>query len=306
MRYWWVNQNQTHRHEIGNGFLWSPKRNADGSYSPYYNFMTEMQPGDIVFSYVNGYLVAVGVASSASYSSIKPREFGKVGEVWSQEGWKVDVDFQIADNPVSPKNHLKLIEPLLPEKYSPLTSTGSGNQAYLFSIPAQLGILLLQLLRIEELTWGVTSLDEIEFDEAEQEIIRDVTLEETMKQTLVLARRGQGKFRERVRNFERQCRVTGVSAEQLLIASHIKPWKSSSNEERLSGHNGLFLSPHIDKLFDSGLMSFENSGAILISPQLDSEVLRLWNIDPRQKVKKFGSDQNYFLEHHRNDVFRSA
>jgi hypothetical protein len=268
--------------------------------------MTEMQPGDIVFSYVNGQIVAVGIASSTAYSSTKPREFGRKGEVWSQEGWKIDVDFQISDKPVSPKNHLKLIEPLLPQKYSPLTAAGSGTQAYLFSIQADLGVLLLRLLGIEELTWGVTSLDEIEFDEAEQEIIRDVTLAETMKQTLVLARRGQGKFRERVRNFERRCRVTGVSAEKLLIASHIKPWRTSTNDERLSGHNGLFLSPHIDKLFDSGFLSFENSGEMLISPQLDSEVLRLWHIDPSKKVERFLSDQNYFLEHHRIDVFRAT
>ena len=30
MRYWWVNQNQTYRHDIGGGYLWSPKRNANG------------------------------------------------------------------------------------------------------------------------------------------------------------------------------------------------------------------------------------------------------------------------------------
>jgi 2-polyprenyl-6-methoxyphenol hydroxylase-like FAD-dependent oxidoreductase len=30
MRYWWVNQNQTHRHELGGGYLWSPKRPVGG------------------------------------------------------------------------------------------------------------------------------------------------------------------------------------------------------------------------------------------------------------------------------------
>jgi hypothetical protein len=29
MRYWWVNQKQTHRHELGDGYLWSPKRRAN-------------------------------------------------------------------------------------------------------------------------------------------------------------------------------------------------------------------------------------------------------------------------------------
>lgn len=306
MRYWWVNQKQTHRHEIGNGFLWSPKKNSDGSASPFYNFMTEIQPGDIVFSYVNRQIIAVGVATSKAFTSTKPQEFGRAGETWSSEGWKVDVDFQVVDSPIAPRNHWSIINPLLPERYSPLQSNGSGNQAYLFSISTELGALLLNLLGIEELNWEVLSLDELKFDEYEQEIIRDATIEETLKPTLVLARRGQGKFRERVRNFERSCRVTGVSAEKLLIASHIKPWAISTNEERLSGHNGLFLSPHIDKLFDSGFMSFENSGEILISPQLDDDVLSRWHIDATRKVRKFGADQAYFMEYHRSDVFRAA
>ena len=306
MRYWWVNQKQTHRHEIGNGFLWSPKKNSDGSNSPFYNFMTEIQPGDLVFSYVNSYVLAVGVATTKAFTSLKPREFGKAGESWSEDGWKVDVDFQVVDHPIAPKNHWPMISPLLPDRYSPLQSNGSGNQAYLFNISADLGSLLLSLLGVQELNWEVSSLEELQFDEFEQEIIEDATIEETIKSTLVLARRGQGKFRERVKNFERNCRVTGVSAEKLLIASHIKPWASSTNEERLSGHNGLFLSPHIDKLFDSGFMSFEDSGEVLISPQLDQEVLALWHIDATKRVRKFGTDQAYFLEHHRNDVFRAA
>lgn len=306
MRYWWVNQKQTHRHEIGNGFLWSPKRNSDGQASRFYDFMTEIVPGDIVFSYVRGQIIAVGVAVSSSYTSPKPREFGKAGDVWSQEGWKVDVDFKIADSPVAPKNHLSLIRPLLPERYSPLQSNGQGNQAYLFGISPELGQLLLGLLNMTELEWNVNSLDQLEFDQAEQEIIQDATLQETTKVALILSRRGQGKFRDRVKNFEPKCRVTGVSAEQVLIASHIKPWKSSTNDERLSGHNGLFLSPHVDKLFDSGFLSFEDSGALLISPKLDEEVLPRWHIDPNAKVKKFGSDQAYFLEHHRAHVFKSA
>jgi predicted restriction endonuclease len=100
--------------------------------------------------------------------------------------------------------------------------------------------------------------------------------------------------------------VTGVTSSKLLIASHIKPWATSSNEERLNGHNGLFLSPHIDKLFDSGLMSFEDSGEMLFSDMLDVDVLTRWKIDPTKKVKRFGQDQAYFLEHHRKSVFQQS
>ena len=46
MRYWWVNQKQTFRQELAGGFMWSPKMNANGGNNPYYNFMTEVVPGD--------------------------------------------------------------------------------------------------------------------------------------------------------------------------------------------------------------------------------------------------------------------
>jgi hypothetical protein len=128
-------------------------------------------------------------------------------------------------------------------------------------------------------------------------------LEETMKASLVLARRGQGKFRKRVELFEGSCRVAGVTSSKLLIASHIKPWATSTNEERLNGHNGLFLSPHVGKLFDSGLMSFENTGEMLFSEDLDRDILERWSIGATKRVKKFGQDQSYFLGNHKENVF---
>jgi len=192
---------------------------------------------------------------------------------------------------------------MLDEKYSLLQANGDCNQVYVTAITSELGSVLPGLLCSPGLVISANSLDDLAFDETEQLIIQDAMLEETIKASLVLARRGQGKFRKRVEFFEGSCRVTGVTSSKLLIASHIKPWATSSNEEGLNGHNGLFLSPHIDRLFDSGLMSFEDSGEMLFSGDLDRDVLERWNIDATKKVKKFGQDQAYFLEHHREDVF---
>jgi putative restriction endonuclease len=304
LRYWWVNQKQTYRQELAGGFMWSPKRNANGGRNPYYDFMTEVQPGDLVFSYANGYLIAVGVAMSPAQESSKPKDFGNVGEVWSNDGWRVDVDFTKAENPISPKNHLGVIASLLPDRYSPLQPNGHGNQVYLTSISTELGQVLLGLLGNPDLSWPVVSLRDLSFEQEEQELFRDVSINETVKATLILARRGQGAYRERVRFFEGACRVTGVDRPELLIASHIKPWKTSTNDERVNGHNGLFLSPHVDKLFDSGFISFEDSGEMLVSPQLDRSVLERWSINPASKVRKFRDEQTFFLESHRGLVFK--
>ena len=121
-----------------------------------------------------------------------------------------------------------------------------------------------------------------------------------------MARRGQGLFRSRVQAIETQCRVTGVNSEKFLIASHIKPWKSSDNIERLDGNNGLFLSPHIDRLFDGGFISFEKSGEMLVSPQLDLSVLEKWSVNPNKKYGKFNDEQGYFLDYHSKELFKAA
>ena len=65
MRYWWVNQNQTYRHEVGGGYLWSPKRKKNNQRNVFYEFMREVAPGDVVLSFMDTRIAALGVAQTA-------------------------------------------------------------------------------------------------------------------------------------------------------------------------------------------------------------------------------------------------
>ena len=85
----------------------------------------------------------------------------------------------------------------------------------------------------------------------------------TERDALTKARLGQGLFRHRVADLEPACRVTGLARQEFLVASHIKPWRSCANSERLSGSNGLLLSPHVDKLFDRHWISFDSAGELI-------------------------------------------
>ena len=87
----------------------------------------------------------------------------------------------------------------------------------------------------------------------------------------MLSRRGQGLFRARVAATERKCRVTGVTQNEYLRASHSKPWCDSTNDERLNGENGLLLTPDVDHSFDRGFVGFEGNGDVLVSPVADSQ-----------------------------------
>lgn len=134
-----------------------------------------------------------------------------------------------------------------------------------------------------------------------EKIVSDRTLDITEMKRLVKSRLGQGIFREKLISYWGGCAVTHVKDTRLLIASHIKPWRNSSNSERLDVHNGLLLLPNFDLAFDAGLISFDKMGAIMISPQLE-EPQKL-GIYADLKIKLSPDHEKYF-EHHRVSVFR--
>ena len=75
--------------EIAGGYLWSPKRNADGARNPFYESMREVSPGDPVFSFVDTSIATIGFAKSYRWECPKPTEFGSVGLNWENIGWRV-------------------------------------------------------------------------------------------------------------------------------------------------------------------------------------------------------------------------
>ncbi len=83
-----------------------------------------------------------------------------------------------------------------------------------------------------------------------QEIIEHPHIDSTEKSSLIQSRIGQGKFREGLLKLWGACSVTQSNNYPLLVASHIKPWSKSTNQERLDPYNGLLLLPNLDKAFD--------------------------------------------------------
>lgn len=322
MRFWWVNQNQTFRHEVPGGYLWSPKRNRNGRTNPFYEFMKEVSPGDIIFSFADTRIPALGVALSYAYEAPKPLEFGQVGAYWETIGWRVDVQFTTLLNPVRPVDHIARLRPYLPSKYSPLQVNGDGLQSvYLTFVPELLAGQLVDLIGSEARaflqTWSVADaqapialVGQAEWEEHQVEVLKGASdISDTTKSAVVLARRGQGLFRARVASIEKRCRVTGVTNLEYLRASHTKPWRDATNEERLDGENGLLLSPDVDHLFDRGLISFEASGAILLSPVADVEAIHKLGITRdllKQKSGAFSEGQRKYLDFHRENIFLEA
>jgi len=122
----------------------------------------------------------------------------------------------------------------------------------------------------------------------------------TVSQTVSQVRVGQDYFRDEViRLCNGACVVTKITDVSLLIASHIKPWREATDEERLDGNNGLLLSPHIDKLFDRHLITFSDDGRIMSSPRLDKRSIDGWGIN-FDKFYKLTEGQRKYMTGHRS------
>jgi hypothetical protein len=323
MRYWWVNHKQTFRHEFGGNYIWSPKAKRGGALNPFYETMREVAPVDIIFSYAGGVIQGFGVAQTHCYTSPRPDEFGHIGDAWDQLGWRVDVAFNRISPVVRPSEHMNLLGPTLPERYSPLDEMGRGYQhVYLASIPKKMAVTLAQLisptmLRLVTATAAAEEANILdtellginEWEEAEtNRILRDKKIADTTRKALIKARIGQGLFRRNVASIEHRCRVTGVTYPTHLFAGHIKPWRESTDEERLNGENGLLLAPSIDHLFDRGFISFEDNGELIISDVAHKESVRRMGVDTKHVVHvgRFSDGQKFFLAHHRRAVFLQA
>ena len=312
MRYWWVNQNQTYRHETEGGFLWSPKRRADGSRNEFYDTMQRVMPGDVVFSFCDTRIKALGVATGRAQTAPKP-DFGGAGLNWSAEGWFVPVDYVAFDAPARSKDHIDKLRPFLPAKYSPLQPNGDGLQSvYLAEVPELLAHALIGVIgadayeeKLADLTAFPTSPDDERIDGPEF-VVPDDIIGPTFTEQVIKARRGQGVFRANIMLVERECRVTHVSEKRHLRASHIKPWREANNSERLDRNNGLLLSLHIDHLFDQGYITFSPSHQLLVVPDVRTNLLDKWGIDAGTNVGEFKREQQAFLEYHRVNVFKGA
>jgi putative restriction endonuclease len=305
MRYWWVNQNQTYRTEIRGNFMWSPKVNANGARNPFYDFMREADVGDLVFSYYDTLIQALGMVTAPAQTAPKPN-FGTAGANWANEGWFVPVYYCALENPIRPADHIALIRPLLPARLSPLRPNGHGNQGvYLTAVPQPLAELLIGLMgeSFPRAFAAVVEYPTVIDAEVEEMPGYEPEILPTYREQIVKARRGQGVFRSNVLLTEKSCRVTGVSDPKHLRASHIKPWRAATDTERLSGFNGLLLSPHIDHLFDKGHISFSIDRRLLVADEVERDLLDKWGIERSTNVGEFNHDQQAFLEHHRVNIF---
>ncbi|MGE7942257.1 DUF3883 domain-containing protein [Lysinibacillus xylanilyticus] len=129
-----VMQNATHEEEVSGGYMWSPQKNKNGNSNHAYERMATIKAGNKIYSCFDQAIRAVGIATSDCYIAEQPHELQEK-DLWSNEGYRVDVDYTILEHPIMIRDVWGDMESDRPQKYSAFQENGRGNQAYLFPCP---------------------------------------------------------------------------------------------------------------------------------------------------------------------------
>ncbi|MDD0811044.1 HNH endonuclease signature motif containing protein [Curvibacter sp. RS43] len=123
----------------------------------------------------------------------------------------------------------------------------------------------------------------------------------TTRKALIEARVGQGRYRKDLMEiWHRRCAVTGCGIEKALVASHVVPWRESKDPETcLDPYNGLLLAASIDKLFDQGLISFDEAGRLLRCTALRGVDLLALGITTDARLRSLSPKHQPYLAAHR-------
>ena len=151
-----------------------------------------------------------------------------------------------------------------------------------------------------------TALSKDRFSEKSKTIDKEIDqlhLRGEDREAVVKVRVNQRSFREILLRRYNKCCLCGVSNPDLLIASHIKPWRECLPEEKLDIDNGFLFCPNHDWLFDKGFISFSDDGTIMISSDLSSTDSVFTNVRAEMKIQLTKKNWKY-LSYHRNKIFR--
>lgn len=300
-----VMQGHTYQEEKELGIIWSPQKDKGGRVPHSWRRMTEVKQGDRIFHYVKGNIVAISIALEGCITASKPSIMQSHNR-WRDEGFLVKLEYHELETPVNVSEKFNQILHLLPVKYSPFQQDAGGNQGYLYPCNEELAIKFVEL--ISELNIYQINEEQLELSIDDVRRTENNTLipviAETESEAKTKIRLGQQKFRKDLFPlWKGKCALCGINLSELLRASHSKPWKDSTNIERIDPYNGILLCCNHDALYDKGLITFDGQGCLNISSVIRSDDYFMYGLEPTTKIQLHSEHKVYFKWHKKN-IFR--
>ncbi|MDN7246993.1 HNH endonuclease [Planococcus shenhongbingii] len=297
-----VMQGETYQEEKKMGLLWTPQRDKSGMVPHSYKRMRDIKKGDRIFHYVKGYIVALSVAKENCRLGNKPIAVNMANGK-EEKGYYVSVEYHELEQPLSIHEHFDELASLLPVKYAAFQEDGSGNPGYLYPCNEELAIKMLE---------GISMLN-VYVPEEEQlelaiEVIRTTEhnplvplIAETILEAKTKMQRGEQQFRKRLTPlWNKLCPLCGMDLEPVLKASYAKPWKDSSDPERLDPYNGVLLCSNHDSMYSYGLITINANGKLQISATIPEEKYSDYGLSARLRIPVYPENSGYFKWHKKN------
>lgn len=302
-----VMQGDTYPLEKEEGVIWSPQIDHGGGTPPSWLRLTEVRQGDRIFHYVRGDIVAVSIATRSCEAITKSfTEEEEENERLKEDRYEIKLKYHELEIPIHVHKEFEAIVHMLPVKYSPFKPNGNGNSGYLYPCNEKLAITLLELISDK----NIYQVDEEQLELAIDTVRRPVhntffsLITETEAEMKVKIRTGEQKFRRGlVPLWEHKCALCEIELTELLQAIRSKPWKDSTDFEKVDPYNGVLLCSNHGVLYHKGFIAFDGQGRLHISPELKEENYEKYGLRLNMKVPRKLENKPYFKWHKRK-VFK--
>ena len=294
-RYFAVFQGTTYEEEKALSCLWAPKFGQNGQEFHHHKRLIEVNTGDRVIHLVKKRIVAISTVKAKAYDAEAPW-LKDEKKPWLKDGRKVDVEIIELDDPINTDSIFDRVKNFLPEKYSPFNKDGGGNQGYFYEVGHQVFNIILntdfegEKLSLDFVDQNLNTPTGSSINSKLKVNVRSSTWQKYFKNQLF-------------KYWGIKCVLTNVKNKDLLIGAHIKPWTKSDDKEKIDVFNGLPLSPNADKIFELGLISFNEQGKLIKSSQLSNDDLSKLNINLDVKLD-FKDEHFKYLNYHRLNKFK--
>lgn len=291
MNFFWVNVGTSFKEIKEYNFLWAPqfgtKKNGTKYVSKGWETVKEVKKGDLIFCHKDGEVIYLATAITNAYES--PRPESRTFKEWKHDGTQIDVDLYIFDRPIPVDNFRSIFIAHYNKHCEPIVfnSNGACHQNYMSKIPQDAAKMIATFINEDVF---------LDFKDKNSSLIAP---KGSNKEVMIQARIGQGRYRKSLlKLWGNKCAVTGVGDSELLIASHIVAWTISSPKEKVDPYNGFPLTPNLDKLFDLGLISFDDNGQILVKKKIEKSLKKL-NLSKELKLRHVFEQNIRYLKKHR-------